>query len=83
MEVDSRNTPPSLDPHSKVKHQLVTDYLRRYIAVLMANERMPSLKLTLVDGFAGGGLYTDGANLALGSPLAAANGERSRSPVKH
>lgn len=62
-------SPPSLDPHSKVKHQLVTDYLQRYIGVLMANERMPSLKLTLVDGFAGGGLYSDGSGTALGSPL--------------
>lgn len=62
-------SPPPLDPHSKVKHQLVTDYLRRYISVLMANERMPRLKLTLVDGFAGGGLYTDGSATAFGSPL--------------
>jgi three-Cys-motif partner protein len=61
--------PPPLDPHSKVKHQIVTDYLKRYIGVLMANERMPCLKLTLVDGFAGGGLYADGADSALGSPL--------------
>jgi three-Cys-motif partner protein len=61
--------PPPLDPHSKVKHQLVTDYLQRYICVLMANHRMPSLKLTLVDGFAGGGLYSDGSGTALGSPL--------------
>ena len=62
-------SPPQLDPHSKVKHQLVVDYLRRYIGVLMANQRMPSLKLTLVDGFAGGGLYSEGAGLAFGSPL--------------
>jgi three-Cys-motif partner protein len=59
-------TPPPLDPHSKVKHQLVTDYLRRYIGV---HQRMPSMKLTLVDGFAGGGLYSDGAGTAYGSPL--------------
>jgi three-Cys-motif partner protein len=61
--------PPELDPHSKVKHKLVTDYLHRYVSVLMANERIPKLKLTLVDGFAGGGLYTDGGNIAFGSPL--------------
>jgi three-Cys-motif partner protein len=62
-------TPPSLDPHSKVKHQLVRDYLRRYISVLMSNELIPRLKLTLVDGFAGGGLYSDGNATAYGSPL--------------
>jgi three-Cys-motif partner protein len=61
--------PPALDPHSKVKHQLVKDYLHRYIRVLMANERMPRLKLTLVDGFAGGGLYGHGSSTAYGSPL--------------
>lgn len=61
--------PPPLDPHSKVKHQVVTDYLRRYVSVLMANEKIPNLKLTLVDGFSGGGLYTDGADTKYGSPL--------------
>jgi three-Cys-motif partner protein len=62
-------TPPPLDPHSKVKHQLVRDYLYKYINVLMANVKMPRLRLTLVDGFAGGGLYADGDGIAPGSPL--------------
>ena len=60
---------PELDSHSKVKHQLVTDYLKRYISVLMSNELIPRLKLTLVDGFAGGGLYAEGSGTAYGSPL--------------
>lgn len=63
------HAPPPLDPHSKVKHQLVRDYLYKYIGVLMANVKMPRLRLTLVDGFAGGGLYTDGDGVAPGSPL--------------
>jgi three-Cys-motif partner protein len=63
------NTPPPLDPHSKVKHQLVRDYLYKYINVLMANVKMPRLQLTLVDGFAGGGLYAEGNGTAPGSPL--------------
>lgn len=63
------HTPPPLDPHSKVKHQLVRDYLYQYINVLMANAKIPRLCLTLVDGFAGGGLYTDGSDIAPGSPL--------------
>jgi three-Cys-motif partner protein len=63
------HTPPPLDPHSKVKHQLVRDYLYKYINVLMANVKMPRLRLTLVDGFAGGGLYSDGNGTAPGSPL--------------
>lgn len=63
------DAPPPLDPHSKVKHQLVRDYLYKYIGVLMANAKMPRLRLTLVDGFAGGGLYSDGQSTAPGSPL--------------
>lgn len=63
------DAPPPLDPHSKVKHQLVRDYLYKYIGVLMANAKMPRLRLTLVDGFAGGGLYSDGHGIAPGSPL--------------
>lgn len=63
------HAPPPLDPHSKVKHQLVRDYLYKYIGVLMANVKMPRLQLTLVDGFAGGGLYSDGGDTAPGSPL--------------
>lgn len=35
----------------------------------MANAKMPRLRLTLVDGFAGGGLYSDGQGTAPGSPL--------------
>lgn len=35
----------------------------------MANAKMPRLRLTLVDGFAGGGLYADGGGTAPGSPL--------------
>lgn len=52
-----------------MKHQLVRDYLYKYIKVLMANVKMPRLRLTLVDGFAGGGLYSDGSDTAPGSPL--------------
>lgn len=61
---------PPLDPHSRIKHLVIRDYLSRYIQVLMANQQIPRLTLTLVDGFAGGGLYAgdDGAELP-GSPL--------------
>ena len=49
--------PPKIDPHSLVKHQLVSDYLARYIQVLMSNYLIDKLTLSIVDGFAGGGEY--------------------------
>lgn len=57
------NQLPVLAPHSRVKHEILTDYLKRYIHTLYAtsarrgNERSP--KLTIVDGFAGGGIYQE------------------------
>ncbi|MFY2845791.1 three-Cys-motif partner protein TcmP [Achromobacter ruhlandii] len=62
--------PPPIQAHSQIKHLVIKDYLSRYIRVLMANPLVPRLPLTLVDGFAGGGLY-QGADhqLVPGSPL--------------
>ncbi len=65
--------PPRIDPHSLVKHQLVRDYLARYIQVLMSNYLIEKLTLSIVDGFAGGGEYLaeDETRLHDGSPLIA------------
>lgn len=49
--------PPPLDPHSVVKHDIVREYLSRYVHVLMSNYLMDKLVLSVVDGFAGGGEY--------------------------
>jgi three-Cys-motif partner protein len=67
--------PPPVDPHSLVKHQIVRDYLGRYIQVLMSNVRIEKLTLSIVDGFAGGGEYRteDGSGHHDGSPLIALN----------
>jgi len=40
-----------------VKHDLVRDYLGRYVQVLLSNPRIETLTLSIVDGFAGGGEY--------------------------
>ncbi len=65
--------PPKIDPHSLIKHQLVRDYLARYIQVLMSNYLIEKLTLSIVDGFAGGGEYLaeDEAQCHDGSPLIA------------
>jgi three-Cys-motif partner protein len=69
--------PPLLDPHSQVKHDLLREYVRRYIQTLLANPRAERLTWTLVDGFAGGGAYTGAeADIVKGSPLLLIDGCR-------
>lgn len=55
-----------LDEHSRAKHDLLRTYVERYLEILCQRYGIPRFKITLVDGFAGGGLYQDGE---LGSPL--------------
>lgn len=52
-------SPPLIRPHSLAKHRVLRAYLEKYVSVLTANPRQEQLRLTLVDGFAGGGLYLD------------------------
>ena len=53
------NTPPPIRPHSQAKHRVYRAYLERYVSVLTSRIQQDSLRLTLIDGFAGGGLYRD------------------------
>lgn len=63
---------PTIDPHSKIKHQIIDEYIQTYIDVLMRNQLMPKLGLSIVDGFSGGGIYHDGAGgQHFGSPVIA------------
>jgi three-Cys-motif partner protein len=52
-------SPPLIRPHSQAKHRVLRAYLERYVAVLTSNPRQDQFRLTLIDGFAGGGLYLD------------------------
>jgi three-Cys-motif partner protein len=62
--------PPPLDRHSRTKHSIVEAYVRQYILTLMAPAHIPELRLSLIDGFSGGGCYlTEGREIADGSPL--------------
>ena len=63
--------PPILQKHSQAKHHVISSYLRRYVEVLTTNIGIPKLKLTLVDGFSGGGRFRDSKNneLLSGTPL--------------
>jgi three-Cys-motif partner protein len=62
-------SPPMLDPHSRAKHRLLRAYLERYIEILTANPRHESLRISLIDGFCGGGEYLHQKEIVPGSPL--------------
>lgn len=69
---DWRNGPAEIDSHSVTKHEVLVGYLIRYFEQRTLNARgRERLRITLVDGFCGGGLYTlkgRGTEI-LGSPL--------------
>lgn len=64
---------PHIDPHSKIKHQIIHDYIRSYITVVMSNQMIPRIGINIVDGFCGGGIYKDYCGLPdhYGSPIIA------------
>jgi len=49
--------PPFLGAHSIAKHRILKEYLEKYVRILTVNLAQEQLKLTLVDAFAGGGVY--------------------------
>lgn len=62
--------PPVIQDHSLAKHEVLSRYLRVYVEVLTVNVVMDRFRLTLVDGFAGGGSYlTSRGEVHHGSPL--------------
>lgn len=63
--------PPVLERHSQIKHEIVRDYLAAYIDTLVRFPGQEQLKLTLIDGFAGGGEYrlAETNEIVAGSPL--------------
>lgn len=60
---------PELGLHSYAKHQIFDAYITAYIRTLTKSHLTRKLKLTLVDGFCGGGRYIMGADEVDGSPL--------------
>lgn len=63
-------SPPPIEPHSFAKHRVYEEYIRHYIEVSYANPRIPAAKITLIDGFSGGGQYLNPQDNSLyeGSP---------------
>ncbi len=64
-------TPAELERHSEAKHELLRQYLTRYLRTLVASPMQEVLRVTIVDGFAGGGLYVrkGTTDVVSGSPL--------------
>ena len=69
---DWKNGLPILENHSRCKHEIIRDYLIRYMCVV-ATGYVPYankvFNLTIVDGFAGGGKYIYENKEVDGSPL--------------
>jgi len=63
------NTP--IQQHSIAKHEVLEAYLLAYLQTLVTSPQQDELRVTLVDGFAGGGVYkhADTGERVLGSPL--------------
>ena len=61
--------PPQIEPHSKAKLTVLRSYLRAYFDRLNLNPQREEFKLDLVDGFAGGGVFSDGNATLSGTPI--------------
>lgn len=62
---------PLLEAHSAAKHQLLKSYLERYVATIIKNSKQDSIRLNIIDGFCGGGVYSNAetGEVCSGSPL--------------
>jgi len=61
---------PSLEPHSEAKHHLFRAYLNAYVNRLTRRPEQDRLRLTVVDGFCGGGAYAGPKGAVVpGSPM--------------
>ncbi|HEY2346387.1 MAG TPA: three-Cys-motif partner protein TcmP [Xanthomonadaceae bacterium] len=61
---------PVLQDHSRAKHEVLRAYLVNYLRILAQSPHSRGVRVTLVDGFAGGGIYaTPHGETVPGSPL--------------
>lgn len=75
---DWSNGPDAIQQHSIAKHRILQSYLAAYFQTLGSFPQQDVLRVTLVDGFAGGGLYyhNDTKELVWGSPFICLNSVR-------
>lgn len=60
---------PTIEPHTLVKHRVVQRYIERYLEIVTKSRVMDTLRITFVDGYAGGGRYSHGGDSFPGSPM--------------
>lgn len=88
-----KNGPDVIQQHSIAKHRILQSYLAAYFKTLVSSPNQDILRLTLIDGFAGGGVYVhnDTRELVKGSPFICLNATKEanflinkgrRKPVK-
>lgn len=67
----SSDSPADIEQHSIAKHEILKAYLISYVQTLISSPFQEELKLTLVDGFSGGGIYKHSVTkeLIYGSPI--------------
>jgi three-Cys-motif partner protein len=63
------DAPPPIGPHSAAKLRVLRRYLHAYFDTYATRPAMDALGITLVDGFCGGGTFSDGGLVVPGSPL--------------
>lgn len=63
--------PAIIKQHSVAKHEVLREYLVAYLQTLVVSPGQDAMSATLIDGFAGGGLYVheDTREYVLGSPF--------------
>lgn len=64
---------PGIEAHTERKLDVIEQYLDVYFDTVTASRRMDTLRITIVDGFCGGGLYQKGDEIRCGSPFALLN----------
>ena len=64
-------TPAIIQQHSVAKHEVLREYLVAYLKTLVVSPAQDVMKVTFIDGFAGGGVYVheDTSATILGSPF--------------
>ncbi len=65
---DWSDGPAELQPHSKAKHEILGEYIQRYIEIMTMTGTVP-LRLRIIDGFAGAGDYKINGIPHDGSPV--------------
>ena len=61
--------PPEIESHSRAKLDVLRSYLKAYFDRLNVNLAREEFKLDLIDGFSGGGTFSEDGSVLSGTPL--------------